>query len=169
MKIDATTFAKLPEHLQALFDKAPNPGRDEVVGAFPVTGPSNVRRPTGEAIYGGNSLNSTVTADTTVRGVSDNGGSAARFFYCAKASKSDRGGENTHPTVKPTDLMRYLCRLVTPPGGVVLDPFMGSGSTGKAAVGEGFRFVGCEMSPEYMAIAKVRIQRALEQFLGDLA
>lgn len=96
-------------------------------------------------------------------------GSAARFFYCAKASKSDRGGENTHPTVKPTDLMRYLCRLVTPPGGVVLDPFMGSGSTGKAAVGEGFRFVGCEMSPEYMAIAKVRIQRALEQFLGDLA
>ncbi|MCH9838659.1 site-specific DNA-methyltransferase, partial [bacterium] len=96
-------------------------------------------------------------------------GEAARFFYCAKASKSDRGGENTHPTVKPTDLMRYLCRLVTPPGGVVLDPFMGSGSTGKAAVGEGFRFVGCEMSPEYMAIAKVRIQRALEQFLGDLA
>ena len=96
-------------------------------------------------------------------------GETARFFYCAKASKSDRGGENTHPTVKPTDLMRYLCRLVTPPGGVVLDPFMGSGSTGKAAVGEGFRFVGCEMSPEYMAIAKVRIQRALEQFLGDLA
>ena len=96
-------------------------------------------------------------------------GEAARFFYCAKASKADRGAENIHPTVKPTELMRYLCRLVTPPGGVVLDPFMGSGSTGKAAMGEGFRFVGCEMSPEYMAIAKVRIQRALEQFLGDLA
>ena len=121
-------------------------------------------------------------------------GSAARFFYCAKASKKDRDeglenmpsvhrpngnkwtdqdyrvsrGErppsaesgprkNVHPTVKPTDLMRYLCRLVTPPGGVVLDPFMGSGSTGKAAMLEGFRFIGCELSPEYAEIAKRRI------------
>lgn len=58
-------------------------------------------------------------------------GSAARFFYCAKASKRDRGEGNSHPTVKPTNLMSYLCRLVTPPGGVILDPFMGSGSTGK--------------------------------------
>ena len=64
---------------------------------------------------------------------------------------------NHHPTVKPTDLMRYLCRLVTPPGGIVLDPFTGSGSTGKAAVLEGFRFVGCELSPEYAAIARARI------------
>jgi len=85
-------------------------------------------------------------------------GEAARFFYCAKASKSDRGAENNHPTVKPTDLMRYLCRLVTPPGGVVLDPFMGSGSTGKAAVLEGFRFVGVDMSAEYVEIARARIQ-----------
>lgn len=84
-------------------------------------------------------------------------GSAARFFYCAKASKRDRGEGNTHPTVKPTDLMAYLCRLVTPPGGVVLDPFMGSGSTGKAAMREGFRFIGCELSPEYFAIACARI------------
>ncbi len=132
-------------------------GSDEVVGAFPVTGPSNVRRPTGEAIYGGNSLNSTVTSDTTVRGVSDNGGSAARFFYCAKASNRDRGEGNSHPTVKPTDLMRYLCRLVTPAGGVVLDPFMGSGSTLKAAELEGFSGIGIELSPEYIAIAKRRI------------
>ena len=87
-------------------------------------------------------------------------GSAARFYYAAKASKSDRGAENTHPTVKPTDLMRYLCRLVTPPGGVVLDPFMGSGSTGKAAVLEGFRFIGCELSAEYLAIAEARIRAA---------
>lgn len=86
--------------------------------------------------------------------------SAARFFYCAKASKSDRGVENIHPTVKPTDLMRYLCRLVTPPGGLVLDPFMGSGSTGKAAILEGFRFVGCELSAEYIEIARARIQHA---------
>ena len=135
-------------------------GSDEVVGAFPVTGPSNVRRPTGEAIYGGNSLNSTVTTDTTVRGVSDNGGSAARFFYCAKASNRDRGEGNSHPTVKPTDLMRYLCRLVTPPGGVVLDPFMGSGSTGKAAMLEGFGFIGIEQEAEYVEIARARIAAA---------
>lgn len=88
-------------------------------------------------------------------------GSAARFFYCAKASKSDRGPENTHPTVKPTDLMAYLVRLVTPPGGLVLDPFMGSGSTGKACMREGFRFVGCELSPEYAAIAEARIEHDL--------
>lgn len=84
-------------------------------------------------------------------------GAAARFFYCAKASKKDRGEGNTHPTVKPTDLMAYLCRLVTPPGGVVLDPFMGSGSTGKAAVREGFRFIGIEMDAGYLAIAEARI------------
>lgn len=117
-------------------------------------------------------------------------GDAARFFYCAKASKRDRddgldgfeaakttfaagtglrnngdgtprnqtpSNKNIHPTVKPTDLMAYLCRLVTPPGGVVLDPFMGSGSTGKAAVREGFRFIGIEMDAEYLAIAEARI------------
>jgi site-specific DNA-methyltransferase (adenine-specific) len=107
-------------------------------------------------------------------------GEAARFFYCAKASKRDReeglrdagigalrdAGRpsepraNHHPTVKPTDLMRYLCRLVTPPGGIVLDPFTGSGSTGKAAVLEGFRFLGCELSEEYAAIARARIAAA---------
>jgi site-specific DNA-methyltransferase (adenine-specific) len=81
---------------------------------------------------------------------------AARFFYTAKASGADREG-NTHPTVKPTDLMRYLCRLVTPPGGAVLDPFMGSGSTGVAALLEGFRFVGIERESEYMRIAEQRI------------
>lgn len=85
-------------------------------------------------------------------------GSAARFFYCAKASKADRDEGNNHPTVKPTDLMRYLCRLVTPPGGTVLDPFMGSGSTGKAATLEGFAFVGIEREAEYLEIAKARIE-----------
>ena len=87
--------------------------------------------------------------------------SAARFFYCAKASKADRDDGNTHPTVKPHDLMRYLCRLITPPGGVILDPFMGSGSTGKAAVSEGFRFVGIDMTAEYVTIAEARIKHAL--------
>ena len=70
---------------------------------------------------------------------------------------------NFHPTVKPTDLMRYLCRLVTPPGGVVLDPFMGSGSTGKGAVLEGFNFIGIEQNAEYIEIAKARIAFARTQ------
>jgi len=68
--------------------------------------------------------------------------------------------KNNHPTVKPADLMRYLCRLVTPPGGTVLDPFMGSGSTGKAAMLEGFRFIGIEMDEDYMDIAEARIMAA---------
>lgn len=84
-------------------------------------------------------------------------GEQGRYFYSPKASKKDRGEGNTHPTVKPTDLMAYLCRMVTPPGGVVLDPFMGSGSTGKAAVREGFRFVGVEREAEYFEIALGRL------------
>ena len=117
-------------------------------------------------------------------------GSAARFFYCAKANKRDRNegldgfdtkeihrygagiGEgltpnapaldkNHHPTVKPTDLMQYLCRLITPPNGTILDPFLGSGSTGKAAMYEGFNFIGIELTDEYLPIAKARIEFAL--------
>lgn len=116
-------------------------------------------------------------------------GSAARFFYCAKASRKDRNdglpssdqpavatnatmreredadwgarNGNHHPTVKPTDLMAYLCRMVTPPGGTVLDPFMGSGSTGKAAMREGFRFIGIEREAEYLEIAHARISAAV--------
>lgn len=68
------------------------------------------------------------------------------------------GAKNHHPTVKPTELMAYLCRLITPPSGVVLDPFMGSGSTGKAATAEGFQFIGIEMDPEYLRIAQARIE-----------
>jgi DNA modification methylase len=112
-------------------------------------------------------------------------GSAARFFYCAKASRRDRNEglddpgpqfphgatlrrvENTatkgniHPTVKPTPLMRYLCRLVTPPRGTILDPFAGSGSTGKAAILEGFGFIGIELDPHYHDSALLRINAAL--------
>lgn len=86
--------------------------------------------------------------------------SASRYFYCSKASKSDKndGAENSHPTVKPTELMRYLCRLITPNGGTVLDPFTGSGSTGRGAVIEGLDFVGIELSPEYALIANARIE-----------
>jgi site-specific DNA-methyltransferase (adenine-specific) len=89
-------------------------------------------------------------------------GTAARFFYCAKATQADREEGNTHPTVKPTALMRYLVRLVTPPGGTVLDPFMGSGTTGKACMLEGFDFVGIDQSYEYVEIAEARIERACE-------
>ena len=67
---------------------------------------------------------------------------------------------NHHPTVKPTDLMRYLCRLVTPPDGIVFDPFCGSGSTGKAATLEGFKFIGIEREAEYAEIARARIAHA---------
>lgn len=120
-------------------------------------------------------------------------GSAARFFYCAKADRKDRDGgleafekkplfwsagtqnpgafqaegtdryaRNPHPTVKPVDLMRWLVLLVTPPGGTVLDPFMGSGSTGKACAMEGFNFVGMELDPEYAKIAEARIVHVAE-------
>lgn len=85
---------------------------------------------------------------------------AARFFYCAKASKADRGAGNNHPTVKPTALMRYLVRLVTPPKGLVLDPFAGSGSTGKAAMLEGFDFIGVERDPDFAELAWRRIREA---------
>ena len=88
--------------------------------------------------------------------------SGARFFYTAKAGKVDRESENNHPTVKPTMLMAYLCRLVTQPGGTILDPFMGSGSTGKAATINGFRFIGIERDPEYHKISEARISNQHE-------
>lgn len=94
-------------------------------------------------------------------------GSAARFFYCAKTSPLDRneglpdGILNDHPTVKPTDLMRYLIRLVTPKGGIVCDPFRGSGSTGKAAMLEHMKFVGIDMDEKWEPISRYRIEHAL--------
>lgn len=170
-------------------------GSDEVVSLFPDTSPSKAAnrglqhssRHGGLGDIGGNIKEGT----DGIRGHNDDGGSAARFFYCAKASKKDRdegldGFEiktlqvfgdyvgtsehapkeniqryNFHPTVKPTDLMRYLCRLITPPNGIVLDPFMGSGSTGKAAMYEGFKFIGIDLDAEYCAISEARIQFAL--------
>lgn len=125
-------------------------------------------------------------------------GGASRFFYCAKASRREReaglegaakqvasvwGGDeddltegkkstvprsNHHPTVKPLSLMRWLCRLVTPPGGLILDPFCGSGTTGCAAALEGFRFVGIERESEYVAIAERRIAHWVATMQPDL-
>ena len=92
-------------------------------------------------------------------------GDAARFFYSPKASQDDRNSgdvPNTHATVKSQDLMTYLCRLITPPGGTILDPFTGSGSTGKAAILEDFKFIGIEREAEYIEIAKARIDAAIK-------
>lgn len=86
--------------------------------------------------------------------------SAARFFYCAKASKKDRGEGNDHISVKPNALMRWCVRLVCRPGGAILDPFMGSGSTGVACMQEGMDFIGCELDPHYCEIAERRISEA---------
>ena len=174
-------------------------GSDEVVELFPnVNGskPGSFQRvKTSKGLKGGGFGQERAAerepTDLTKPGYDDSG-SAARFFYCAKASTQDRddglsveheyehsgprghklNGErppsaesgprrNHHPTVKPTALMRYLCRLVTPPGGLVLDPFTGSGSTGKAAMLEGFRFVGIEREAEYVEIARRRISAAI--------
>lgn len=170
-------------------------GSEEVVGCFP-----EANHKTGGRFN--KSGDGWGTGDHAPGGYSDTG-SAARFFYCAKASKADRdegldgmherpaaamagnmvsgqrlAGDgspiftptrrNVHPTVKPTALMRYLCRLVTPPGGTVLDPFTGSGSTGKAAKLEGFNFIGIEREAEYVAIAEARIAEA-QRSLGLFA
>jgi site-specific DNA-methyltransferase (adenine-specific) len=169
-------------------------GSDEVVELFPDTksGRLNTATITAENLTYGTRPKELATefdyADS---------GSAARFFYCAKASKKDRNEgldgfvekrpddrsetgmgtftekgvakqSNHHPTVKPTELMRYLVRLVTPPDGTVLDPFMGSGSTGKAAVLERFSFIGIDQSADYLEIATARIKHAEQQIEGQL-
>jgi DNA modification methylase len=101
-------------------------------------------------------------SDTSYRDTYGDSGGASRFFYCPKVSKSERNEgldiSNPHPTLKPVSLMRYLIRLVTPKGGTTLDPFMGSGSTGKAAVRGGFDFIGIEREDEYFKIAEARIE-----------
>lgn len=125
-------------------------GSDEVLAAFPdapgqqgdLIGHAKVRKsPNG--CYG------TMAAAADALKRTDDSTSAARFFYQAKANKDDRAGSK-HPTVKPIDLMRYLCRLITPPGGLILDPFAGSGTTGEAAVREGFRPSLIEKEAEYV-------------------
>lgn len=145
-------------------------GGDEVVTAFP-DAPGQLRSSSDEqrtqgAVYGAITSNGgrihTPRADS---------GSAARFFYSAKADQAERHAGchdlekgNTHPTVKPVDLMRWLVRLITPPGGTVLDPFMGSGSTLIAADAEQFNAIGVEMNPDYVEIARRRLGHAAGMF-----
>ena len=171
-------------------------GSDEVVAMFPDSAGSGGSVPNVKISGYGDGAVGTGSAEYLggERTKVDCGtGSAARFFYCAKAGKRDRNegleafdevvrqtvatsglskhsdgsprnmaptSKNPHPTVKPTELMRYLCRLVTPPGGLIVDPFAGSGSTGKAAILEGFQFVGFELDPQYTAIANARVEAA---------
>ena len=192
MRIERAIYERMPPQLKALFSKLPNPERDEVVGLFPVNKPHKMVR---NRTLGARPFNNDgkSTEYETTETIEDSGGSAARFFYCAKANRADRDegcemleetrrgamvgnvndgnfltgsgnprqsmGRNHHPTVKPTALMRYLCKLVTRLGGVVLDPFCGSGSTGKAAILEGFKFIGIEKEFEYCEIANARISK----------
>jgi site-specific DNA-methyltransferase (adenine-specific) len=187
-------------------------GSDEVVELFPTSSSSSFKIGAKPRSNIGHKLSETSKDRSEAIVNYGDGGSAARFFYCAKASKKDRneglddfaGKEvgtkgnglartcatcgastlqgcecpdrtyvnptraNHHPTVKPTELMRYLVRLVTPPEGTVLDPFMGSGSTGKAAVLEGFNFIGIDQSADYLEIATARIKHAQDQVEGML-
>jgi len=169
-------------------------GSQEVLELFPMTKSVQSQRGKVEIFKKENSW----IGESTVRGHNDSG-SAARFFYCAKASKQDRDegcesmpavksgmsngaqlhGEgydkgqdiglnrviqrrNHHPTVKPTALMRYLVKLVSRPGHTILDPFSGSGSTGKAAILEARQFLGIELQPEYVQIATARLSHAVK-------
>ncbi|UST60721.1 site-specific DNA-methyltransferase [Pseudomonas moraviensis] len=166
-------------------------GSAEVVALFPAqagaAAPVTGNEPTSNGFSG--SVKYSGMRDRVAGAFHGDSGSAARFFYCAKTSRKDRNegllstdapavakdatmrdcetaewstrNGNSHPTVKPTDLMAYLLRLVTPPGGVALDPFMGSGSTGKAAVREGFQFIGCEIDEQYAVIARARIDHEI--------
>ena len=146
MTLDEKEHVRLPSHLQALFRKRHNPGAQEVLDLFPESrGQQGDVRGTepSKPIWG----NASHTVPFPAR---NDSGSAARFYYCAKASKADRAGSN-HPTVKPIKLMQWLCRLITPPGGTILDPFSGSGTTGAAAIAEGFRPVLIEREEEYLA------------------
>jgi site-specific DNA-methyltransferase (adenine-specific) len=133
-------------------------GSDEVMAAFAAFGeksshPSNGSTGTHRAIYG------TFTRAQATKSYEANSGTAARFFYCAKAGTADRAGSK-HPTVKPVALMRWLVRLVTPPGGTVLDPFAGSGTTGAAALAEGRNAILIEREPGYIADIRRRLKTA---------
>jgi len=130
-------------------------GSDEVLAGFPesVSKPHLHDHKRDTKVYGGGK-GLGVRAEMSQY---DDSGSAARFFYCAKASKTERGPGNTHPTVKSVALMEWLIRLITPPGGIVCDMFCGSGSTLVAASNLGLRYVGVEREPEYAAIAKARL------------
>jgi DNA modification methylase len=128
-------------------------GSDEVIAAFPDTNPSTIGKPRGAAAGDGWGM-------TATGAEYDDSGSAARFFYSAKADSDDRLGSK-HPTVKPVDLMQWLVRLVTPKGGLVLDPFAGTGTTAEACFREGMRCMLVERETEYQADIRRRMALVL--------
>jgi site-specific DNA-methyltransferase (adenine-specific) len=128
-------------------------GSDEVIAAFPET-ESGSRKAGEYGVLGGDIY--ARAAIGPMPGLEGSSGSAARFFYSAKADQDDRLGSK-HPTVKPVDLMQWLCRLVTPKNGTILDPFSGTGTTGEAAFREGFNAVLIEREPEYQADIRRRM------------
>lgn len=131
-------------------------GSEEVLSLFPET-KSGARK-------GGSSANDDRIFKLHGGACSGSSGSAARFFYCAKASKKERGEGNNHPTVKPLALARYLIRLVKMPGKtIIMDNFMGSGTFGVAAKLEGVDYIGIEKGPESFKIAQTRIRLAEHQ------
>ena len=152
----------MPKRLRVMLNKLPNPGSPEVLGLFPNSKGSGSSKDVVDSV---NSKTSTFGSNTkrNVTRMSD-AGSAARFFYCAKSSKAERGRGNNHPTVKPLALIQYLCRLVTPPGGTILDPFFGSGTLGVAAYKEKFIFIGIEQGIKNCEISKARIEQETKQF-----
>jgi site-specific DNA-methyltransferase (adenine-specific) len=136
-------------------------GSDEVVGLFPVTKSGQMMPTHTDAermVYGQNRAEGYTTMETY-----GDSGSAARFFYCPKASKSDRGEGNDHATVKPQDLIRYLIKLVLPPGGIVLDPFGGSGTLGVVCEKQGWKWVMVERDIKSVEIAAKRIEAERRQ------
>jgi site-specific DNA-methyltransferase (adenine-specific) len=162
----AQTLGRFPANI--ILDEEAGKLLDEQTGIIKTGDVKPYKSNSNSSIYGDNRFfKKTQLKTSNFKG--DTGG-ASRFFYCPKTSKKDRneGCENSepknnfHPTVKPTDLMLYLIRLVTPKGGVTLDPFMGSGSTGKAAIRGGFDFVGIEREKEYFEIAEARIQHEID-------
>jgi site-specific DNA-methyltransferase (adenine-specific) len=134
-------------------------GSDEVVGAFPQSGGAQGRVTGQEPSTGDRYILSGLAGRHAPRETRGDSGSAARFFYSSKADAEDRLGSD-HPTVKPIDLMAWLCRLVTPPGGVVLDPFAGSGTTGIAALREGFCAILVERDVRHHADIQLRLEHA---------
>lgn len=140
-------------------------GSQEVLELFPNTGKSSGGGMHAKGVGANSQTNAygSYTGGTATESVGfGDDGSAARFFYCAKANKKDRGDGNDHPTVKPNALMRWLVRLVCPQGGIVLDPFMGSGSTGVACMQEGMEFVGIDKDKHYCDVADQRMRRELD-------
>ena len=145
-------------------------GSDEVLELFPDAKGGTWNTTNGARPFNNNGE----PTDYTSNGSDKSIGSAARFFYCAKAStaernegledllpnQSNKAKPNHHPTVKPIALMRHLVKLVTPPNGTVLDPFLGSGTTAVAATLDGFDWIGCEMNPEYAEIINARVKNA---------